>query len=161
MLGGMTAAALVDCMFPTALNVSTTLGGGTSKAQGVFIEMFLTAQLVFTVFMLAAEKHRATFLAPIGIGLVFFVIELVGGCSCAARGAGGADGRRRVLHGRVREPRAQLRAVRGDAELSGRALDLLGRAGAGRAARRGVLQVHQDARVRERGRAPVAAGGRR
>ena len=40
--------------------------------------MFLTAQLVFTIFMLAAEKHRATFIAPIGIGLSLFIAELLG-----------------------------------------------------------------------------------
>lgn len=78
MLGGITAAAIVDALLPVPLDVTTTLGGGTSRVQGVFIEMFLTAELIFTIFMLAAEKHRATFLAPIGIGLVFFVIELVG-----------------------------------------------------------------------------------
>ncbi|KAA8902682.1 aquaporin-like protein [Sphaerosporella brunnea] len=78
MLGGMTAAAIVSALFPGSLDVTTTLGAGTNKAQGLFIEMFLTAELVFTVLMLAVEKHRATFLAPIGIGLVFFVIELVG-----------------------------------------------------------------------------------
>ena len=40
--------------------------------------MFLTAQLVFTIFMLAAEKHKGTYLAPIGIGLALFVSELGG-----------------------------------------------------------------------------------
>jgi aquaporin related protein len=40
--------------------------------------MFLTAQLVFTIFMLAAEKHRATFIAPVGIGLSLFIAELMG-----------------------------------------------------------------------------------
>lgn len=40
--------------------------------------MLLTAELIFTIFMLAAEKHRATFLAPIGIGLALFVAEMVG-----------------------------------------------------------------------------------
>ena len=40
--------------------------------------MFLTAQLVLSVFMLAVEKHKATFLAPIGIGLTLFVDHLVG-----------------------------------------------------------------------------------
>ena len=34
--------------------------------------------LVFTVLMLAAEKHKATFMAPIGIGLVLFVCQLFG-----------------------------------------------------------------------------------
>lgn len=40
--------------------------------------MFLTAQLVFTIFMLATEKHKATFIAPIGIGLSLFIAELLG-----------------------------------------------------------------------------------
>jgi len=77
-LGGMTAAALVSCMFPGELNVRTTLGGGTTIVQGLFIEMFLTAQLVFTIFMLAAEKHKGTFIAPVGIGLSLFIAELTG-----------------------------------------------------------------------------------
>ena len=42
------------------------------------MQMFLTAQLVFTIFMLAAEKHKATFIAPIGIGLSLFIAELMG-----------------------------------------------------------------------------------
>ena len=40
--------------------------------------MFLTFELVFTIFMLAAEKHKGTFLAPIGIGLALFIAELAG-----------------------------------------------------------------------------------
>jgi aquaporin related protein len=77
-LGGMAAAGLVSCMFPGELNVRTTLGGGTTVVQGLFIEMFLTAQLVFTIFMLAAEKHKGTFIAPVGIGLSLFIAELTG-----------------------------------------------------------------------------------
>ncbi|KJY01104.1 hypothetical protein TI39_contig303g00049 [Zymoseptoria brevis] len=77
-LGGMTAAALIAAMLPGELSVQTTLGGGTSVAQGLFLEMFLTAELVFTIFMLAAEKHKSTFIAPVGIGLSLFVAELVG-----------------------------------------------------------------------------------
>jgi aquaporin related protein len=53
--------------------VQTTLGGETSVVQGLFIEMFLTAQLVFTIFMLAAEKHKATFIAPVGQYLVLLL----------------------------------------------------------------------------------------
>lgn len=63
----MAAAGLVSCMFPGKLNVSTNLSADTSVAQGLFIEMFLTGQLVFTIIMLAAEKHKGTFMAPIGI----------------------------------------------------------------------------------------------
>lgn len=77
-LGSMAAAGVVSALFPGPLNVSTTLGGGASIARGVFIEMFLTAMLVFTIFMLAAEKHKGTFLAPIGIGLALFIAELTG-----------------------------------------------------------------------------------
>jgi len=54
------------------------LSTDTSVVNGLFIEMFLTAELVFTIFMLAAEKHQATFIAPIGIGLALFVCELCG-----------------------------------------------------------------------------------
>lgn len=74
----MAASGVVQVLFPGPMNVSTTLGGGTTIARGVFIEMFLTAMLVFTIFMLAAEKHKGTFIAPIGIGLALFVAELTG-----------------------------------------------------------------------------------
>lgn len=40
--------------------------------------MFLTAQLVFVVIMLAVVKHKSTYLAPVGIGLTFFVAEMIG-----------------------------------------------------------------------------------
>jgi aquaporin related protein len=78
MLAGMAAAGVIQAIIPGPLNVSTTLGAGVSPARGVFLEMFLTSLLVFTIFMLAAEKHKATFLAPIGIGLALFVAEMVG-----------------------------------------------------------------------------------
>ncbi|QSZ36472.1 hypothetical protein DSL72_006351 [Monilinia vaccinii-corymbosi] len=77
-VGGITSAAIVSCLFPGPITFNTTLGGGASIVQGLFIEMFLTAQLVFTIFMLAAEKHRGTFIAPIGIGLALFIAELTG-----------------------------------------------------------------------------------
>jgi aquaporin related protein len=77
-VGGIAAAGICSALFPGPLTVRTTLGGGTSPTRGLFIEMFLTAELVFTIFMLAAEKHRGTFIAPIGIGLSLFVAELTG-----------------------------------------------------------------------------------
>lgn len=58
--------------------VTTELSGGASAVQGLFIETLLTAQFVFTIIMLAAEKHKGTFLAPIGIGLSLFISELTG-----------------------------------------------------------------------------------
>lgn len=78
MAGGVAASAIVLVLFPTPLNVRTTLAGGASVVQGVFIEAILTAELVFTIFMLAKEKHKATFIAPVGIGLALFIAEMVG-----------------------------------------------------------------------------------
>ncbi|PVI05672.1 aquaporin [Periconia macrospinosa] len=75
LIAAMCAAGLVSCMIPGDIGVTnTTLGEGTSIAQGVFIEMFMTAELVFVVLMLAAEKSKDTFIAPIGIGLALFVL---------------------------------------------------------------------------------------
>lgn len=39
MLGAMASAGVVKGLFPGPLAVTTTLGGGTNLAQGVFIEM--------------------------------------------------------------------------------------------------------------------------
>jgi len=77
-LGGIAAAAVVSVLFPGPMAVATTLGGGASAVQGLFIEMFLTAELVFVIIMLATEKHKSTFLAPLGIGISFLLAELVG-----------------------------------------------------------------------------------
>ena len=77
-VAGIVAAYIVQALFQGELAVSTTLGGGTTIAQGVILEMVLTAQLVFTIFMLAAEKHQGNFIAPVGIGLSLFIAELVG-----------------------------------------------------------------------------------
>lgn len=78
MIGGILASVLVRYLFPENFNVRTTLTGGASLAQGIFIEAILTAELIFTIYMLAAEKHRATFIAPVGIGLALFIAEMVG-----------------------------------------------------------------------------------
>lgn len=58
--------------------VTTTLSAGVNTAQGFFIEAFLTAMLVLSVLFLAAEKHKSTYLAPLGIGLTLLVCHLFG-----------------------------------------------------------------------------------
>ncbi|KAK8038833.1 aquaporin-like protein [Apiospora rasikravindrae] len=78
MLGSLLASVVVRFLFPEQFNVRTTLSGGTSQVQGVFIEAILTAELVFTIFMMAKEKHRATYLAPVAIGMALFIAEMVG-----------------------------------------------------------------------------------
>jgi aquaporin related protein len=80
-LGGIAAAGIVSILFPGPLAVRTTLNENTSVMRGAVIEMFLTAELIFCIFMLAAEKHKATFLAPIAIGLALFVSILAGKCT--------------------------------------------------------------------------------
>jgi aquaporin related protein len=79
LLAGMCAAALVSCMIPGDISLTnTTLAPDVSVAQGVFIEMFMTAELVFVVLMLAAEKSKDTFVAPLVIGLALFVAMMGG-----------------------------------------------------------------------------------
>ncbi|GAA5868097.1 hypothetical protein JCM8547_003342 [Rhodosporidiobolus lusitaniae] len=78
LLGGIVGAAIIQALLPGTLNVRTSLSAGTSVVRGLFIEMFLTSLLMITILLLAAEKHKATFLAPIGIGLALFVAELLG-----------------------------------------------------------------------------------
>ncbi|CCL98329.1 uncharacterized protein FIBRA_00323 [Fibroporia radiculosa] len=76
LVGGITAAALVFALTPGPLAYNTFLHTGVNSAQGVFIEMFITAALVIAVLMLAAEKHQATPFAPVGIGLTLFACHL-------------------------------------------------------------------------------------
>lgn len=65
MLGGMAAAGLVSCMFPGDIRATETLlGRETSVVRGFFIEVLLTAAFVFSVFMLAADKHKGTVSSP-------------------------------------------------------------------------------------------------
>jgi aquaporin related protein len=78
LVAGIAAAAVVDGLIPGPLLVRNSLGDGVSVVQGLFLEMFLTANLVFVVYMLAVEKHRATYIAPLGIGIAVFMCHMVG-----------------------------------------------------------------------------------
>ncbi|EPT01266.1 hypothetical protein FOMPIDRAFT_135797, partial [Fomitopsis schrenkii] len=78
LVGGIAAAAIVLGLTPGPLLSNTMLAEHTNLAQGVFIEMFITTALVLSVLMLAAEKHAATPVAPVGIGLTCFVGHLWG-----------------------------------------------------------------------------------
>lgn len=73
--GGLAGAGLAFGLTPGPLFAATTLGGGASIVRGLFIEVFMTAMLVFTILMTAVEKNRATFVAPIAIGMSFFICE--------------------------------------------------------------------------------------
>lgn len=78
LLASIAASGLANGLTPGDLRFATRLGHGESLVQGLFLETFLTFQLVLTIFFLAVEKHRATPLAPIGIGLSLFIGHLAG-----------------------------------------------------------------------------------
>lgn len=78
LLGSIAASALVVGLLPgDGIAATTGLADDTSVVRGLFIEVFLTAELVFVIFMLAAEKHRSTFIAAVGIGLALFIAQLL------------------------------------------------------------------------------------
>ncbi|TKA73142.1 hypothetical protein B0A55_10363 [Friedmanniomyces simplex] len=67
------AAGVVSAFVPGDIRtVQTTLTPSISVAQGLFLEMFLTAFFLLNILMLAAEKSKDTFIAPVGIGLTLF-----------------------------------------------------------------------------------------
>ncbi|CAE7149355.1 unnamed protein product [Rhizoctonia solani] len=78
LVGGIVASALLLALLPGELVVTPSPARGVNAAQAVFIEAILTAALVLSVLMLAAEKHRSTAFAPIGIGLTLFACHLWG-----------------------------------------------------------------------------------
>ncbi|VVT58720.1 uncharacterized protein SAPINGB_P006350 [Magnusiomyces paraingens] len=77
MTAGMAAAGAVSAMTPGPIAFANGLGGGASRTQGLFIEMFGTAMLCITVLFMAVEKHRATFMAPMVIGFSLFIGHLL------------------------------------------------------------------------------------
>ncbi|WVR08139.1 hypothetical protein IAU60_005185 [Kwoniella sp. DSM 27419] len=95
MIGAIVASAILAGLTPGPLSVNVGLGFGTSRTQGLFIEMFTTAALVLSVLMLAAEKHLLTPFAPLGFGFTLFIVMLfsvgfTGGAVNTARAFGPA-----------------------------------------------------------------------
>lgn len=133
-VAGIVAAFIVQALFQGDLAVSTTLGGGTTVAQAVVIELILTAQLVFTIFMLAAEKHQGNFIAPVGIGLSLFIAELVGKSLQAQHRSmistqalnSSSLTHRRLLDRRLPQPRPLFRSCSRHPHFLRNAMDLLG-----------------------------------
>lgn len=77
-LGGITAAGLASGVVPGKLQAENSLGPNVSRGQGFVMEALLTAMLMLTILMLAVEKHRASFLAPLPIGIALLLIHLIG-----------------------------------------------------------------------------------
>lgn len=77
-LGALAAAGLVTAILPGTLQAENALSSGATATQGLFLEIILTAELVMTIIMLAVEKSRTSFIAPLGISLALFVAHLIG-----------------------------------------------------------------------------------
>lgn len=77
-LGGIAAAGIVSGILPGRLQAENGLGKGVTEIAGFLMEMVLTSMLMITILMLAVEKHRATFMAPLIIGIAVLIIHLVG-----------------------------------------------------------------------------------
>jgi aquaporin related protein len=73
LLGAICAAAIVSALLPGPLPVATKLEPSISITRGLFLEMFLTLQLILTILILPSGPSK-----PIGIGLSLFVGELCG-----------------------------------------------------------------------------------
>ncbi|KAJ1555668.1 hypothetical protein HK405_014792 [Cladochytrium tenue] len=90
--GGIAGCALVSALFDGP-NGKSFKGANTIQSftdpstgasvpactpvQALFIEAVLTMGLVLTVLFQAVEKHRATFMAPLTIGLYVFIAHLI------------------------------------------------------------------------------------
>jgi hypothetical protein len=62
-VGAIAAAAVIKGIIPgDEILFNVELSAGTAIVQGLFLEMFLTAELVFTILMLAAEVSEEYFL---------------------------------------------------------------------------------------------------
>jgi len=72
LMGGISASAIIHGLSPGPVLFRNKLGKNINLAQGVFIEMFCSAILMLAILMLAAEKHKATPIAPIGISMTLF-----------------------------------------------------------------------------------------
>jgi aquaporin related protein len=67
--GSTVACGVVSRVFPGEFKGANQLFGSTTIAQGLFMEVVLTMILVLIVLFLAVEKSKATFLAPVVIGI--------------------------------------------------------------------------------------------
>lgn len=153
MLGAIVAAYVVQALFTGKLNVSTTLSPTTTIAQGVIIEMLLTSQLVFTIFMLAAEKHVGNFIAPLGIGLSLFIAELTGKLNTSFamnQNKTNIALPRCLLDRRISQSRTLLRSSSRSKHIPNRTMGLLGRATLRILPGRSHLHHHQGPRIRDR-----------
>lgn len=71
LIAGMAAAGFVSALLPGPLIIATTLDPSISIACGLFLEAFVTSQLVLTILMLDAGPSK-----PMYIGMSLFIAEI-------------------------------------------------------------------------------------
>jgi aquaporin related protein len=71
LLAGMAAAGFVSGLLPGPLIIATTLDPSISIARGLFLETFVTAQLILTILMLKGGSAK-----PMYIGFSLFIAEI-------------------------------------------------------------------------------------
>jgi aquaporin related protein len=71
MIAAMAAAGFVSGLLPGPLTIDTKLDTSISVTRGLFLEAFVTAQLVLTILMLEAGSAK-----PMYIGLSLFIAEI-------------------------------------------------------------------------------------
>lgn len=76
----MAAAGFVSALLPGPLTIATTLDASISITRGLFLEAFVTSQLILTILMLDSGPSK-----PMYIGLSLFVGEL-----CSVHFTGGS-----------------------------------------------------------------------
>lgn len=73
LVAGICAAAVVSALLPGPLPTATKLEPSISITRGLFLEMFLTAQLILTILVLPSGPIK-----PLAIGLALFLAEMCG-----------------------------------------------------------------------------------
>ncbi|KAF2443795.1 aquaporin-like protein, partial [Karstenula rhodostoma CBS 690.94] len=73
LVAGVCAAAIVSALLPGPLLTATKLEPSISITRGLFLEAFLTAQLILTILVMPSGPTK-----PLVIGLSLFVAELSG-----------------------------------------------------------------------------------
>jgi len=75
-VAGIAAAGLTIGLVNEGLYVRCSLADGVTIPRGLFIETFMTAQLVLTVLMMAVEKNENVTIAALAIGLSVFIAHI-------------------------------------------------------------------------------------
>lgn len=71
LLAGMSAAGFISAILPGPLTIDTKLDASMSITRGLFLEAFVSAQLILTILMLDAGPSKAMF-----IGISLFVSQI-------------------------------------------------------------------------------------